>query len=159
MEEQWIIDLRNFVCDPPDPSELWASVPSPYTGHKWDEERHLFQKAKQAYFFSRESQSVAGKQGGKSTKEKKKGIFDPDYDRTPAAKLGGKSSTGGIVCRDKTLGMFAYPEKMRIGRGKIHSQKWRCKLTGYVSNACGLSNYQKGRGINYKDKSLREKVE
>ncbi len=43
-----------------------------------------------------------------------------------SAKLGGKSSTGGIVCRDKTLGMFAYPEKMRIGREilikKIHQK-------------------------------------
>ena len=22
MEEQWVIDLRNFVCDEPDPSEI-----------------------------------------------------------------------------------------------------------------------------------------
>jgi hypothetical protein len=159
MEEQWIIDLRNFVCDPPDPSELWASVPSPYAGHKWDEERHLFQKAKQAYFFSKESQSVAGKKGGKTTKEKKKGIFDPDYDRTPVAKLAGKLSTGGMVCRDNQLGFHSLPKDIVDQfRKKGREQKYRCLVTGYISNACGLSNYQKGRGINYKDKSLREKV-
>lgn len=159
--EDWIKDLREFVCDSPDPSELWASVPSPYAGHKWDEERHLFQKTKQAYFFSRESQTVAGKKGGNSTKEKKKGIFNPDYDRTPAAKEAGKKS--GNIQRDNKLGMFGMSddqkrEASRKGSAAVRSQKWRCKITGYVSNPCGLSNYQKGKGINYKDKSLRERI-
>jgi hypothetical protein len=31
-------------------------------------------------------------------------------------------------------------------------------VTGYISNACGLSNYQKGKGIDYKNKSLRERI-
>lgn len=37
MEEQWIIDLRNFVCDPPDPDEFFQtpkSVPSTTKGMK-----------------------------------------------------------------------------------------------------------------------------
>ena len=110
-------------------------------------------------FFEKENQSIAGKIGGNITRENSLGIFSPDYDRTPAAKLAGKLSTGGIVCRDKNLGMFANPECMKIGRKIVHTQKWRCKITGYISSAGGLSNYQKGRGINYKDKSLREKVE
>ena len=37
MEEQWIIDLRNFVCEPPDPDEYFQtprSVPSTTKGMK-----------------------------------------------------------------------------------------------------------------------------
>jgi len=109
-------------------------------------------------FFSKENQSSAGKKGGSSTKKNKKGIFSPDYDRTATAKKAGKLSTGGLICRDNKLGMFANPDSMKIGRQLVHKQKWKCKITGYISNACGLSNYQKGRGINYKDKSLRERV-
>jgi len=110
-------------------------------------------------FFDKENQSNAGKIGGKITRENNLGIFAPDYDRTPTARLAGKLSTGGVVCRDNKIGMFANPECMKIGRQAVHTQKWRCKITGYISNACGLSNYQKGRGINYKDKSLRERIE
>lgn len=49
-------------------------------------------------------------------------------------------------------------ERSRKGSATTRSQMWRCKITGYVSNPCGLSNYQKSRGIDYKDKTLRERV-
>lgn len=159
MEEQWIKDLKEFVCEPPDLSELWASVPSPYAGYKWDEERHKYQKEKQAYFFTKENQSKAGKIGGNTTKSNKLGIFADNYDRTPNAKKAGKLSTGGIVSRNNKKGFHSLPvEIVNEFRKKGREQKYKCLVTGYISNAAGLSNYQKGKGINYKDKSLREKI-
>ncbi len=111
-------------------------------------------------FFDKENQSNAGKIGGKITRENNLGIFSPDYDRTPSAREAGKLSTGGIVCRDKNLGFHSLPKEVADEfRRKGREQKWKCKVTGYVSTSGGLSNYQKGRGINYKDKSLRERVE
>ena len=111
-------------------------------------------------FFTKESQIAAGKKGGRTTKDNNKGIFDPDYDRTPAAIRAGKLSTGGEVVRDTNRGLFDPKNKHKVleGSRKARAQKWKCLVTGYISNSCGLSNYQKGRGINYKDKSLRVKV-
>jgi hypothetical protein len=121
---------------------------------------HYKEKCKS--FFSKEGQSNAGKIGGKTTKENKLGIFSPDYDRTPAAIEGGKK--GGSTCKTKKLGLFSIsPERRseisRRGIAIVRGQKWRCKVTGYISNPCGLSNYQKARGIDYKDKTLRERIE
>ena len=87
--------------------------------------------------------------------------MSPEYDRTPAAKKAGKK--GGSVCRDNKLGIFGMSDEQKRlssikGSAKVRSQRWRCKITGYVSNPCGLSNYQKGRGIDYKNKLLRERI-
>ena len=38
---------------------------------------------------------------------------------------------------------------------KQHAQKWRCLVTGHISTPCGLSHWQRARGI---DKKLRERV-
>jgi hypothetical protein len=38
---------------------------------------------------------------------------------------------------------------------KQHTQKWRCLVTGHISTPCGLSHWQRARGI---DKKLRERV-
>ena len=112
-------------------------------------------------FFDKENQSKAGKKGGIATRENKKGIFSPEYDRTMFARESGKK--GGSTCRDKKLGLFAMTDEQKTERSKrgsatTRSQMWRCKITGYVSNPCGLSNYQKGKGIDYKNKSLRERI-
>jgi general stress protein YciG len=112
-------------------------------------------------FFDKENQSKAGKKGGLATRKNDKGIFSPEYDRTPAAKKAGKK--GGSVCRDNKLGIFGMSDEQKRlssikGSAKVRSQRWRCKITGYVSNPCGLSNYQKGRGIDYKNKLLRERI-
>ena len=162
MEEQWIKDLREFVCPPPDPNEFWTSAPSPYLGHKWDEERRKYQKEKQAYFFTKDSQSKAGKKGGSITKNNKLGIFADDYNRTPNAKKAGK--IGGKRSLELNAGFHSLTSEekannSRKGAEAVRSQLWRCKVTGYISNPCGLSNYQKGKGINYRDKSLRERVD
>ena len=44
----------------------------------------------------------------------------------------------------------------KIRAKKLNSQKWKCLVTGHISNPGALSGYQKARGI---DTSLREKVE
>ncbi len=44
----------------------------------------------------------------------------------------------------------------KIGAKELNSQKWKCLVTGHISNPGALSRYQKARGI---DTSLREKVE
>jgi hypothetical protein len=139
--EDWIKDLREFVCDSPDPDEYLGKIDPPH-------------------ILTKEDQIKGGKISGKYVRSNKKGIFAPDYDRTPVARLAGKLSTGGIVCRDNQLGFHSLPKEIvNQFRKRGREQKYRCLVTGYISNACGLSNYQKGRGINYKDKSLRERVE
>jgi hypothetical protein len=120
-----------------------------------------FYKEKCEEFFSKESQIIAGKKGGTTTRKSNKGIFSPNYDRTLSAREAGKK--GGAAQRDKKLGIFAMTDEQkkeasRKGSAAVRSQKWKCKITGYISNPCGLSNYQKSRGIDYKDKTLRERV-
>jgi hypothetical protein len=44
----------------------------------------------------------------------------------------------------------------KIGGKIVGSQKWKCLITGYVSNPGGLTVYQKARGI---DKSMRVRLE
>ena len=112
-------------------------------------------------FFDKEYKSKGGKKGGTTTRKNKKGIFSSDYDRTFSAREAGKK--GGATQRDKKLGMFAMTEQekkeaSRKGIAAVMKQKWKCKITGYISSPSGLSNYQKGKGINYKDKSLRERI-
>lgn len=85
-----------------------------------------------------EKRSRNGKKGGKTNKENKTGIFSmTTEDLSTAGKKGGK--IGGIK-----------------GAKKQHKQKWKCLVTGFVSTPCGLSSYQKARGI---DKSMRVRVE
>jgi len=74
----------------------------------------------------------------KVLKENKLGIFSLSHEELSlAGKKGGK--IGGIK-----------------GAKSQHKQKWKCLITGFVSTPCGLSSYQKARGI---DKSMRIRIE
>ena len=76
-----------------------------------------------------ETAKIYGKRGGKSTMEKRRkdGTL---YDLVSnAGKIGGKVTS---------------------------SQRWRCLVTGHISNAASLARYQKARGI---DTTQRERVE
>jgi group I intron endonuclease len=74
----------------------------------------------------------------KVLKENKLGIFSMSHeDLSLAGKKGGK--LGGIK-----------------GAEKQHKQKWKCLITGHISSPCGLSSYQRARGI---DKSMRVRLE
>ena len=111
--------------------------------------------------FAPESQSNGGKKGGATTQKNKKGIFCPDYDRTPNAIKAGRIS--GKKAKEFGTGIFSMTKEekakaSRKGSAATRAQRWRCKVTGYISSPCGLSNYQKGKGIDFRDKSLRERL-
>ena len=93
-------------------------------------------------FFNRDNQTLAGAKGGRVTKDNQLGIFNPEYDRTPNARRAGKKGVKTQI--EQGIGIFG--------------QRWKCLVTGHISTPGGLSNYQKAKGIDYKDKSLRIKV-
>lgn len=57
--------------------------------------------------------------------------------------------------KNKT-GLFSLTseDRSKIAK-KTNLQKWKCTVTGYISNAGGLSNYQKNKNI---DKSCRIRI-
>jgi hypothetical protein len=75
--------------------------------------------------------------------EQKTGLFNPEYaELLPEwRKSGGKAQ----LLEDKAKGG-------RTGSQTQHSQKWRCTITGHVSSPCGLSSYQRARGIDTKNR-------
>jgi hypothetical protein len=63
----------------------------------------------------------------------------------------------GKYCKENGLGIFSQTKEDRSKRAtQIGYQKWMCTETGYISNAGGLSHYQKARGI---DTSKRVRLE
>jgi hypothetical protein len=111
---------------------------------------------------------IGGKKGGNKNKENKTGICGLSFEeRSKNGKKAGK--IGGNKTKENKTGFFGRsPEKHsedskkagKIGGLKggktTTSQKWQCTETGYVSNAAGLTRYQKARGI---DASNRIKVD
>jgi hypothetical protein len=100
-----------------------------------------------------------GKIGGERVKELKMGIFN----RTEEQKTL-DSRKGALILKELNLGInsLTYEQLSKNGKKggkiaakKLNSQKWKCKVTGYVSTPAGLSHYQKHRGI---DTSLRERI-
>jgi len=90
------------------------------------------------------------------------GLFDIEVKRKGGKASGEKNILSGHIqalgrkqgvknVEDGTLLRVA-----KLGAAAQHSQKWVCLETGYISTACGLSHYQKARGI---DKSQRVKLE
>jgi hypothetical protein len=63
----------------------------------------------------------------------------------------------GKYCKENGLGIFSQTKEDRSKRAtQIGYQKWMCTETGYITNAGGLSHYQRARGI---DKSKRVRLE
>ena len=85
-----------------------------------------------------EQRSKNGKKGSNTCKINGLGIYSMSHEELSlAGKKGGK--IGGVK-----------------GAKKQHKQKWKCLITGHISSPCGLSSYQKARGI---DKSMRVRLE
>jgi hypothetical protein len=156
--------LKTFVCED-DTDHTPHSWPvygpgTPRYNKPWsDSERewHLENNP----FFDKENQIEAGKKGGRITRDNNLGIFNPEYDRTPAAKLGG--SKGSRAQIDNNIGIWGMipeqqSERSKRGAKTTSSQRWKCLVTGHISSPGGLSNHQKGLGIDYKDKSLRVRI-
>ena len=99
---------------------------------------------------------IAGKISGIKTHELGLGIHGLTAEqRTENSIKGGKIS--GKNNKELGRGIFALTKEQRSENSKkTASQKWRCLETGYISNAPGLSVYQRARGI---DTSQRVIVE
>ena len=108
--------------------------------------------------------AVAGPINGLALYQNSKGIWDPEYDdiREEWASEGGKK--GGAATVEKKVGLHdpRYKEQFRqqsIENGaKTSAQVWECLVTGHTAPPGPLSLYQKGKGIDYKDKSLRRRL-
>ena len=55
--------------------------------------------------------------------------------------------------RAKAISKVRTPEGIKKGGVNANKVKYRCLVTGHISTACGLANYQRARGI---DTNLRE---
>jgi len=117
-----------------------------------------------------------GKEYGKLCSENGLGFFGMDEgERNEARSRGGKTS-GNNAYKNKTgIHTFTKEQKQEIGRksgrknvetghiknlGKTHSKQlnsklWKCLVTGYITTAGPLTNYQRSRGI---DTSLRDEI-
>jgi hypothetical protein len=95
---------------------------------------------------------------GKKARDLKLGFHAPG-----AAQLGGLTGgrNGGLESHRRKVGAFAMSKEEQSKRSKkagrtTSSQRWMCLVTGHISNAGGLTCFQKVRGI---DTSLRERLE
>ena len=58
------------------------------------------------------------------------------------------SKKAGKKSYEMSVGVHGQSKEQLIELGKkTISQKWKCTITGHISNPGGLSNYQKKRGI------------
>ena len=73
----------------------------------------------------------------------KTGLFDPRYVEKLIdwCKAGAKAQP----LEDKSKGG-------KVGSKVQHAQKWKCTKTGHISSPCGLSSYQRARGIDTKNR-------
>jgi general stress protein YciG len=91
------------------------------------------------------------RKGGQETHRKKVGLFNMSpEEKTQARKRGVQTQI------EKKIGIFNLTTEERIQNGKKfgkrgaktqHAQRWECTETGFISTPCGLSSYQKARGI------------
>ncbi len=104
------------------------------------------------YKFTFEEKSEMGKKAAKTNMKNKTAIFGiPPEERSKISKKGGNT------CKERGVGMFAITPKERTEISKkTANQKWMCTETGYISNAPGLANYQRAKGI---DTSKRKKLD
>ena len=121
---------------------------------------------------SKEKMSEDGKIGGKITYENKIGIHGRTKEEMieNGRKCGYMTYELGIALFGRTEekisedarkggkigGKLGSKEDKSKAAKKANSQRWICLETGYVSNAGGLSNYQRARGI---DTSKRKRIE
>jgi len=104
-----------------------------------------FELKKGAFSLSKEERLEIAKKSGTKVKELRLGIFAMTEDeKIKIAKKGYKNG----------LGKMSKEKRSEIAT-KVNSQKWKCLITGHISNAGGLSRFQNKKGI---DKSFRELV-
>jgi len=98
-----------------------------------------------------EEKSAAGKKAAQTNKENGTAVYGLSLEQ----RIAGGRKAGKIVGKrhkENGTAIFAITkeERSEIGKRsakKQHAQRWKCTKTGYVSTPCGLSAYQKARGI------------
>jgi hypothetical protein len=104
--------------------------------------------------------SIGGKKGAKTQINNKIGIYGLTKEETlENCRKGGKVI--GEKLKKERKGIFGLSEKEKLnncieGGKKTGSQKWICLETGYITNAGGLTRYQKSKGI---DPSKRKRIQ
>lgn len=98
--------------------------------------------------------------GGKASYEKKVGVFALTKEQQiENGRRGG--SIAGRITKERGTGIFSIAKEQQIENGrsggtKTQTQRWKCLVTGHISNPASLARYQKARGI---DTSMRVRLE
>ena len=98
-----------------------------------------------------------GRVSGPLNRDNQRGLFDPknkERVREGARKCGAKRAQQ--MAQEGFPGLGSSPEAAREAGKKAAAQRWKCLVTGHISSAGALANFQKARNI---DTSLRERLE
>jgi hypothetical protein len=103
---------------------------------------------------------IGGPKGAKTQIENKIGMYARDKEQLRNDNAKGGKIMGQRHYQNKT-GLFGMSEedkrKAQTNGGKVvGNQRWKCLVTGKITNVGALTRYQRARGI---DISLREKVQ
>jgi len=91
MEEQWLIDLRNFVCDEPDPSEFIVNLP-PFNKGIPKSKQHCLNISKaqtgegNSFYGKKHTEETRKKMREAQSKVNRSGENNPMTKHTPEAK-------------------------------------------------------------------------
>lgn len=136
--------------------------------------KFLFQSKKGCFKLSKEEKLKIAKKVGNLSYLNKTGVFSIDLDkRSNLSRIQGNKmlkENKGIFSMTKEekhllgikngernkklkLGICGIPTKERSKRCKLNNlQKWKCTITGHISNSGGLSRYQIKRKIDTKNR-------
>lgn len=118
------------------------------TEQRQENSRKMVNERRGCHKLSKEERSIISKNVAKINLENKSGLYE---------NLTKNGKKGAEVNRKNGTGLFSFTYEYRSEiTKKTNSQKWKCTITGYVSNPGALSNYQKHRGI---DTSNRIKIQ
>ena len=100
---------------------------------------------------------------GENARDNRTGFHARSAEQMTANGKKGGTRAAVTNMKNKTAIFGRSPEKMSEdgkksgpkGAKTQHSQRYKCLVTGYISTPCGLSHYQKARGI---DTKLRVKI-
>ena len=99
------------------------------------------------YSISKEDRIKNGKKGGKISGNKNK-INKTGFCGRSKEKMIEDGRRAGKMCYEKKIGIFAKTkEELSAQAAIVNSQRWKCLVTGFITNAGTLTRYQKARGI------------
>ena len=122
--------------------------------------KKTFENGTGVHKLSFEEKSAIGKKAAETNKKNGTAVYGLSLEQ----RIEGGRKAGKIVGKrhkENGTAIFAITKEERSEISKRsaktqHAQRWRCTKTGHVSTPCGLSSYQKARGI---DTSNRIRIE